>query len=64
VSNGVPSVHSIRGDTIRALRKLRRENPRGAYVFVTERGEPMSTIEFFSGEVVPELPLVSARRWR
>src|SRR6266576_4910547 len=41
---GTPSVHPIRGDEIRALRKLRRENPNEAYVFVTERGGPMSTI--------------------
>jgi type 1 fimbriae regulatory protein FimE len=44
--NGTPSVHPIRGDEIRALRKLRRESPTGAYVFVTERGGPMSTIGF------------------
>jgi integrase len=44
--NGTPSVHPIRGDEIRALRKLRRENPNEAYVFVTERGGPMSTIGF------------------
>src|SRR5258708_20977805 len=45
--NGTPSVHPIRGDEIRALRKLRRENLTGAsYVFVTERGGPMSTIGF------------------
>src|SRR5882757_7241725 len=37
--NGTPSVHPIRGDEIRALRKLRRESPaEAAYVFVTERG--------------------------
>ena len=30
--NGTPSVHPIRGDEIRALRKLRRENPNEAYV--------------------------------
>jgi integrase len=36
--NGMPSVHPIRGDEIRALRKLRRESPTEAYVFVTERG--------------------------
>jgi type 1 fimbriae regulatory protein FimE len=46
VKNGTPSVHPIRGDEIRALRKLRRENPAEAYVFVTERGGPMSTIGF------------------
>ena len=44
--NGTPSVHPIRGDEIRALRKLRRENPNEAYVFITERGGPMSTIGF------------------
>jgi integrase len=35
---GTPSVHPIRGDEIRALRKLRRENPSEAHVFVSERG--------------------------
>jgi type 1 fimbriae regulatory protein FimB/type 1 fimbriae regulatory protein FimE len=45
--NGTPSVHPIRGDEIRALRKLRRESPTEAsYVFVTEHGGPMSTIGF------------------
>jgi integrase len=44
---GTPSVHHIRGDEIRALRKLQRENPpRGAYVFISERGGPMSTLGF------------------
>src|SRR6266498_5996221 len=38
--SGTPSVHPIRGDEISALRKLRRENPNEAYVFVTERGGP------------------------
>jgi integrase len=28
VKNGIPSVHPIRGDEIRALRKLRRDYPR------------------------------------
>jgi hypothetical protein len=41
-----PSVHPIRGDEIRALRKLRRENPTEAHVFVTERGGPIDTIGF------------------
>ena len=35
---GTPSVHPIRGDEIRALRKLRRESlAEASYVFVTER---------------------------
>ena len=43
---GIPSVHPIRGDEIRALRKLRRDNPTEAYVFISERGGPMSTLGF------------------
>jgi site-specific recombinase XerD len=43
--NGTSSVHPIRGDEIRALRRLRRENPT-SHVFVTERGGPMSTVGF------------------
>ena len=44
VKSGIPSVHPIRGDEMRALRKLRREHPSDAYVFVSERGGPMSPI--------------------
>jgi integrase len=43
---GTPSVHPIRGDEIRALRRLRRENPTEAYVFVSERGGPISPMGF------------------
>src|SRR5262249_39101096 len=43
---GTPSVHPIRGDEIRALRKLRRENRSEAYVFVSERGGPISPMGF------------------
>src|SRR5262249_44674981 len=46
VKNGIPSVHPIRGDEMRALRKLRREYPKDAYVFVSERGGPISPIGF------------------
>ena len=46
VKNGTPSVHPIRGDEMRALRKLRREYPADAYVFVSERGGPISPIGF------------------
>src|SRR5262249_29761815 len=38
VQSRIPSVHPIRGDEMRALRKLRREYPKEAYVFVSERG--------------------------
>src|SRR5262245_27787419 len=37
VKNGISSVHPIRGDEMRALRKLRREYPEDAHVFVSER---------------------------
>src|SRR5215472_894053 len=46
VKNGIASVHPIRGDEIRALRKLRRDYPRDAYVFVSERGGPIGPIGF------------------
>ena len=42
VKNGIPSVHPIRGDEMRALRELRRDYPKEAYVFVSERGGPIS----------------------
>src|SRR5262249_28739899 len=46
VKNGIPSVHPIRGDEMRALRKLRL--PQEAYVFVSERGGPISPIDFLA----------------
>jgi integrase len=36
VKNGIPSVHPIRGDEMRALRKLRRDYPTDAQVFVSD----------------------------
>ena len=39
--NGRPSVHLIRGNEIRALRRLEREQvPQSIYVFTTERRGP------------------------
>ena len=35
--DGLPSVHPIREPELRALRRLKRENPSSPYVFVTER---------------------------
>jgi len=46
IKNGISSVHPIRGDEMRALRKLRRDYPKDAYVFVSERGGPISPIGF------------------
>jgi integrase len=46
VKNGVPSVHPLRGDEMRALRKLKREADNSEYVFVSERGSPFTTAGF------------------
>lgn len=40
--NGIPSVHPISGSEIRALRKLKREQPDSRYVFLSERRGPLS----------------------
>ena len=42
LKNGTPSVHSLEGDEIRALRKLRREYENSAFVFSSERRGPLS----------------------
>jgi len=41
--SGTPSVHPLRGPELRALRRLKREYPNSPYVFVTERGGPLTT---------------------
>jgi site-specific recombinase XerD len=41
------AVHPIRGDELRALRRLQREQePKSAFVFTSERGSPFSTAGF------------------
>jgi integrase len=40
--NGKPATHPIRGDEMRALRKLQREAAKSPFVFVNERGTPFS----------------------
>ena len=42
LKRGVPSVHPLGGDELRALRRLRREQPDGGHVFQTERKAPMT----------------------
>jgi type 1 fimbriae regulatory protein FimB/type 1 fimbriae regulatory protein FimE len=42
LKNGSPSVHPIRGPELRSLRRLLRDYPASPYVFVTERGGPMT----------------------
>jgi len=44
VKNGIASVHPIRGDEMRALRKLRRDYPKDAHVFVSERGQSVPSV--------------------
>ena len=42
VKNGKPATHPIRGDEMRALRKLQREAAKSPFLFVNERGTPFS----------------------
>jgi integrase len=46
VKSGKPSTHPIRGDELRALRKLQREAQKSPFVFVSERGGPFTTDSF------------------
>jgi type 1 fimbriae regulatory protein FimB/type 1 fimbriae regulatory protein FimE len=43
LKNGVPGTHPLRGPELRALRQLRRDWPDSPYLFVTERGGPMTS---------------------
>ena len=52
VKAGIPSVHPIRGDEMRALRKLRRDYPTDARLFVSERGGPIGPIGFHTLSIV------------
>ena len=44
--SGIPSVHPLTGTELRALRRLQREQEPGRYVFMSERGTPMSPVGF------------------
>jgi len=46
LKNGMPSVHPLTGIELRALRRLQREQKPGRYVFMSERGAPMSAVAF------------------
>jgi len=42
LKNGLDSVHPLSGTELRALRHLRRGHPHAAFVFMSERGAPVS----------------------
>ena len=44
---GLPSTHLMGAWEIRALNKLAKDGPEGPYVFVTERGAPLTESTFF-----------------
>lgn len=44
--NGIDTVHPLTGSELRALRRLQREQEPGRYVFMSERGAPMSAVGF------------------
>ena len=44
--SGIPSVHPLTGTELRALRRLQREQESERYVFMSERGAPMSAVGF------------------
>ena len=46
LKNGMPSVHPLTGTELRALRRLKREQEPGRYVFLSERGAPISAAGF------------------
>jgi integrase len=47
VKSGTPSTHPLRGDELRALRRLQREqDPKSLFVFTSERGAPFSPAGF------------------
>ncbi len=47
VKQGTPSTHPLLGDELRSLRRLQREQkPKSAFLFISERGAPLSTAGF------------------
>jgi type 1 fimbriae regulatory protein FimB/type 1 fimbriae regulatory protein FimE len=46
LKQGVPSTHPIRGDELRALRRLEKEQSKSAFVFTSERDAPFTAAGF------------------
>ena len=55
---GDPSTHPIRGDELRALRRLQRESPQSPFMFVSEREAPFTVPGF--GRMVERAGKVAA----
>ncbi len=43
IKNGIPSTHPLRGPELRALKQLKRDYPESPYVFMSQRGAPLSS---------------------
>jgi type 1 fimbriae regulatory protein FimB/type 1 fimbriae regulatory protein FimE len=46
LKNGLNSVHPLFGPELRALRKIKRKYPNTEYIFMSERGSPMTASAF------------------
>src|SRR5436190_15074363 len=46
LKSGISSVHPLTGSELRALRRLQREQEPSRYLFLSERGAPMSAVGF------------------
>jgi len=46
LKSGIPSVHPLAGTELRALCRLQREQEPSRYLFLSERGAPMSAVGF------------------
>ena len=46
LKQGVPGTHPIRGDELRALRRLKKEQSKSAFVFTSERDAPIAAAGF------------------
>jgi integrase len=46
VKNGTPATHPLTGRELRALRRHQREAPTSAFVFVSDRGVPLTAVAF------------------
>ena len=42
LKNGKSATHYLEGDEMRALRRLRRESPKNPFIFLSERGGPLT----------------------